>query len=454
MDFYGEVILAQPSQDRRITVYTNARVLPCTDKTVIEDGSVVVGGEHIEWVGRTEAIPAQYQSPEITCADVGGATIMPGLVDGHLHISFGEAQSEEELSLYTPVEYRAIRASVDAEKALLAGVTSACDPGGPYRVALAVRDAVEAGLVQGPRFACAGRQITSQQGIPDNFPDWLGFPQSSFGVLVHTKDEIVREIRDEVKAGVDLIKIAGSGVSSNEFAAFRLDELELAADEAHRLDRPITIHARSRQSIEFAAKANYDWIMHASYIDEPTIEDVASRGIPILPAMTLLVNTLEAATPEVLGEGADRIKKEIDAAVSGLSAAHKAGVTLIAGSESGFAMTPYGFWHAREMALFVEFLGLSNFDALLCGTRNAALTLPKHREMIGTLEPGKFADLLVVDGNPDEDVTILQNRNAIETVVKAGEVVTPWRPLIAPRRRHRFENVHLYTSGVFAPTVD
>ncbi len=429
--------------------FSGGRVLTCEDQTVIDRGCVVVENDRIAWVGASDDLPHAYLTNGYEEVDTSGTTVMPGLVDGHMHISFGEAASEEELSIYTPAEYRAIRASVDAEKALMAGVTSSCDPGGPYLVATAVRDAIEAGLVQGPRMACAGKQITTQQGISDGFPSWIGVPESSFGALVRNRDELLQEIRNEVKDGVNVIKIAGSGNSSDEYASFRLEELELAVDEAHRLGRPVTIHARSRQSVEYAAKAGVDWIMHASYMDRPTLEMVLEKDIPLLPAMTLLVNTLEANRADLSPALRDRFKRELDAAAAILSEAHRNGATLIGGSESGFAMTPYGEWHAREMELFVDLLGMNHFEALLSMTRNSALTLPQHSERIGTLTPGKYADLLVVEGNPDEDVTILQDRSRIRTIVKAGRTVSPWRPTSVPRTKHPFEKTHVYTPQIY-----
>ena len=429
--------------------FSGGRVLTCEDQTVIDRGCVVVEDDRIAWVGASDDLPHAYLTNGYEEVDTSGTTVMPGLVDGHMHISFGEAASEEELSIYTPAEYRAIRASVDAEKALMAGVTSSCDPGGPYLVATAVRDAIEAGLVQGPRMACAGKQITTQQGISDGFPSWIGVPESSFGALVRNRDELLQEIRNEVKDGVNVIKIAGSGNSSDEYASFRLEELELAVDEAHRLGRPVTIHARSRQSVEYAAKAGVDWIMHASYMDRPTLELVLEKDIPLLPAMTLLVNTLEANRADLSPALRDRFKRELDAAAAILSEAHRNGATLIGGSESGFAMTPYGEWHAREMELFVDLLGMNHFEALLSMTRNSALTLPQHSERIGTLTPGKYADLLVVEGNPDENVTILQDRSRIRTIVKAGRTVSPWRPTSVPRTKHPFEKTHVYTPQIY-----
>ena len=113
--------------------FAGGRVVPCEDETVIESGVVVTEADTIAWVGPATELPERYRTTEYHDVDTSGMSVMPGLVDGHMHISFGEAASEEELSIYTPAEYRAIRASVDAEKALLAGVTSSCDPGGPYQ---------------------------------------------------------------------------------------------------------------------------------------------------------------------------------------------------------------------------------------------------------------------------------------------------------------------------------
>ena len=431
---------------RELSRIGNARLLPCLDETVVDDGTVVIDGELIAWAGPSGDLPREFRHEGIPTVDAGGATVMPGLVDGHMHISFGEPHTEEELYIYTPSPYRAIRAAASAETVLLAGVTSACDPGGPTGIASAVRDAVEAGLVQGPRLSAAGRQITTQQGIGDTLPRWIDVQESSFGALVRGRDELLNEIRDQVKDGVDLIKIAGSGPGTTEWAAFRLDELELAVSEAHRLGRPLAMHARSRQSVADAAAAGVDWIMHASYMDTETLDRVLARGIPLLPAMTLLVNSLEAGGMRPAAN--DAIRRELDAAVSILSKAHEQGATLIAGSESGFAMTPYGQWHTREMELFVSHLGMTDMRALLCMTRDAAAAAPAHSAMIGTLSPGKYADLLIVDGRPDENVSVLADRRRF-CVVKGGQEVRPWRPGARAVRRMPFEQARPYAPTRF-----
>jgi len=425
----------------------NARVLTCVDQSVIDDGTVVIDGELIAWAGPSKDLPPEFAGGDLPITDVGGHTVMPGLIDAHMHISFGEPQSEEELYIYTPSAYRAVRAAANAEKVLLAGVTSATDPGGPVGVATAVRDAVDAGLIQGPRLSAAGRQITTQQGIGDTMPRWVDIEEFSYGALVRGRDDLLDEIRNEVKDGVDLIKIAGSGPGTTEFGAFRLDELELAVDEAHRLERPVAMHARSRQSIADAAAAGIDWIMHASYMDSATLETVIANGTPLVPAMTLLVNSIEGGTMRAPAKEA--MQRELDAAVSILTKAYEQGATIIAGSESGFAMTPYGQWHTRELEIFVSHLGMSDMRAILCMTRDAAAAAPRHADMIGTLTPGKYADILVVDGKPDSDVRILADHARFTAIIKGGAEVVPWRPPDAPASRMPFEKSRPYTSGLY-----
>jgi imidazolonepropionase-like amidohydrolase len=418
-----------------------ARLLTCVDESVIDDGTVVIDSGAIAWAGPSAQQPAEYTDASVETTDVRGATVMPGLIDAHMHISFGEPQTEEELYLYTPSAYRAVRAAANAEKVLLAGVTSATDPGGPVGIAPAVRDAIDAGLIQGPRMSAAGRQITTPQGIGDTLPRWIDVAESSFGALVRGRDELLDEIRSEVKDGVDLIKIAGSGPGTTEYGAFRLDELQLAVDEAHRLARPIAIHARSRQAAADAVEAGFDWIMHASYMDPPTLESAIAKGTPFVPAMTLLVNSLEGGS--MSRRVKDGIKHELDAAVAILTKAFEQGATLIAGSETGFAMTPYGQWHTRELELFVSHLGMSDMRAILCMTRDAAIAAPRDAAMIGTISPGKHADLLIVDGKPDQDVRLLADKHRLR-VIRGGAEVVPWRPPELPTARMPFESARPY----------
>lgn len=429
------------------------KVIDGTLDAPITDGAVVVDGAEIAWVGKAGDLPASYAGDGYAHLGGPGRAVLPGLIDGHIHVSFGEARSEEELALYTPVEYRAIKAIWNARKILRAGVTSAFDAATTYNVSPAVRDAIEAGMFEGPRLAVAGRQLTTHQGLEDSFPNSMQFPPGQAGVLVRSRDEIVEQIRLQVKDGVDAIKVSGSSDSaiSNEpidGAAFRAEEFDLIADETHRLQRKCTVHARSRESVFLAAKAGFDWIMHASFIDDAGIDACLKNDVAITPTLTLLVNIVNAMQGEAGASSGDVFKAEIDAAAENLSRAYQAGVPLIAGSETGWSLVPFGQWHAKEMEVLVSLLGLTPLQAIHAGTLAATRCLPKWRDKIGKIEAGRFADLIVVDGDPTEDITLLQRTSKLALVMKGGRLVDIETPIIE-RRVWAYEKHRTFLTGRF-----
>lgn len=429
------------------------RLIDGTGKPAIEDGVVVVSADTVAWAGPAHALPAQYAGPELEERGDSSTTIMPGLIDGHIHISFGEARSEEENALYTPPEYRALRAAWHARKVLRAGVTSAFDAASTFNVATSVRDAIAAGMNEGPRLAVCGRQITSHQGLEDSFPSWMPFPPGQAGVLVRSRDEIIEAVRLQVKEGVDCIKVSGSSDSaiSNEpieGAAFTFEEFELIVRESHRLQRKCTVHARSRESALLSAKAGFDWLMHASYIDDEGIDYCLKNGTAIVPTLTLLANILASAQGAAGASFLETFRREYDAAAENLARAYKAGVPLIAGSESGWSLVPFGHWHAREMQILVDDLGLTPLQAIHAGTGAAARLLPRWADRIGTLEAGKLADVLLIDGNPLDDITLLQKPGKLKMVMQGGRIVDIDTP-IPDRRVWAYERHQTFLSGYF-----
>ena len=428
------------------------KVIDGTGAQPVAAGAVAVMGDRIDWVGPAEELPPRWTAEGTEVIDCGGRCILPGLVDAHTHLSFGEAQSEEELGIYTSVEYRSILAGYHAAKVLKAGVTSASEAASTYSISVALRDAIEAGVVHGPRLSAAGRQITTHQGLEDPFPSWVPFQPGVPGTLVRNRDEILEAVRLQVKDGIDLIKVSGSADAalSNEplsGAAFRAEEFDLLADEVHRLERHCAVHARTAESVKLAARAGFDWIFHASYMDEEGLDLVGERGIPLVPTLTLLCNMVDAAQGSVGVSAVDVFKQEIDAAAEILTRAHSLGVEIIAGSESGLSLVPFGQWHARELEIFVTHLGMSPLEAIRAGTLAASTTLPRWREKIGSIERGKRADLLVVDGDPSVDITVLQQPSKIEMVFKDGHVVD--RTPVPERRVHSFERTRIFLQGRF-----
>jgi imidazolonepropionase-like amidohydrolase len=407
----------------------------------VSDGALLIEGERIRAVGARREVEKglELKDPALRIVEAAGKTIMPGLIDSHCHINYGEPETEEELDLYTPMEYRALRAVWNAQKVLRAGVTSICDPGSTGLVAVAARDAIEAGMFEGPRVTAGGRYLSTHQSITDYYPTWIGVPETSSGVLTMTRDEMTREIRRQAKQGVDVIKVGGSGQSlfnvfaSSDVSAFTLDELKVIVDEAHRLGKKVTTHARSGRAAADAARAGVDWIQHASFMSDDDLEAVVKAGSPICPTWTLLANAVDwgdrFGVPRAL---IDEFKREMEAGVKVLRRAHEAGVRLMMGSEAGFAITPYGHWHARELELFVQYLGMSPMEAILTATKNNTLALRNGSE-VGSLESGKLADVLVVDGDPLQDIRILQDRSRLAVIVQGGTIVNTDRPW--PERR-------------------
>jgi imidazolonepropionase-like amidohydrolase len=360
--------------------------------------------------------------------DARGLTVLPGLIDAHCHITYGDVRTEEEQDLYTSAEYRTIRAVWNAEKLVRAGVTSISDPGGSWNVGVAVRDAIRAGMYPGPRMTTAGRFLTSHTGLADFYPTWVGAPPSSVGVLTPGAEAMLTEVRAQVKNGVDFIKVAASGESpvltpgGGSVPGFRREELALIADEAHRLGRKIAAHARSGVSVIDCIDAGIDWIMHGDYMTPAQADRLAASGVPLCPTLTLLANYAEWGQLAGASQARiDRFKRHLEQAVATLEYAHRQGVVFMCGTDSGFSITPYGEWHAREMEVFVKYLGMRPLDAITCGTKHSALAVDP--ENVGTLTSGKWADVLVVDGDPLQDIGVLQDHSRIRAVLKGGSPV-------------------------------
>ena len=267
--------------------------------------------------------------------------------------------------------------------------------------------------------------------------------------VVGDRDEMVRTTRQQIKYGADWIKVHVTGslpTSSGELTVWSADELRAVVDTAHALDTPVLAHCRNADSTRLAAECGVDLILHASYLDDAALEAVVAAGAAVAPTFTFLANLADHG--EAVGAmtaQCDIFRGEIEATAAVLARAHAAGVRLLCGSESGFSLTPYGHWHAREMQLFVEVLGLSPLDAITCATRNGATALRLPDDSIGVVAPGAAADVIVVDGNPVADIGLLSDRRRLRHVFSRGvpvDLATPY----PERRPLRGEKVGLWSS--------
>lgn len=386
---------------------------------VVEDGLIAHAGP------TSEAPPPGPGDPVIDHSD---AYVLPGLIDMHVHLSYGNAQANEDVDMFAPAEFRALRALHAAGKVLRAGYTSLADPASTNRVSVSVRDAINAGLFQGPRITSSGRQITARQGLGDWYPVWIGVPESSVGALVRSPHEAIEEIRTQVKDRVDIVKFAVDGLRRNAdgelVACFNQDELTAMAEECRRLGVKTCAHARGREAVLYSARAGIDVIFHAFEMDQEGLEAVVAGGSTLAPALTFLFNTVEFTRP---GDPCHKWRPsmnrhDVEAAGEMLVEARKAGVPFMVGTDSGFAVTPYGEWHARELEIMVDYLGFRPGEALEATTSGNARLL-REGKAVGRLAAGAFADIVVVAENPLEDVSSLQRRENVAHVYLGGEPV-------------------------------
>jgi imidazolonepropionase-like amidohydrolase len=412
---------------------TNGSLIDGTGADPVAATDVVIVGDQIVAVGPSDIV-ADRVPPSAEVIDAAGATIMPGLIDAHCHITFDDVQSNDELFFHRPPTTAAMMTLFNLPKLLMAGVTSFMDPDTVGGIGPEIRDAVESGAFPGPRIATGVQALLTSVGgtagrlIPDE--GHIGYAK-----VVNSIDEMVTTTRRQIKAGADWIKIHATGsipTHVGELQVWSLDEMKAVCDTAHALGVPVTAHCRNASSTRDAAVAGVDLILHASFMDEPALEAVIASGAAICPTFTFLANLAQFGERVGAGGMQDVFRGEIKATAAMIRAAYDAGVPILCGSESGFALTPYGHWHAREMEVFVEELGLRPVEAISCATQRNALAMRMNGEL-GVVAAGFRADVLVVDGDPSRDVTILQDRQNLRAVISRGEMVdlsAPW-----PERR-------------------
>ncbi len=388
----------------------------------------------IEYAGAEAGSPRRTRGDRML--DYSGCFVMPGLIDVHTHLAYGNAKSEEDIDLYSPLEFRTLRGMFFAQKMVAAGFTALCSPGDAGQISLSIRNAIRAGLFDGPRVMAAGPYITSHQGLTDWYPTWIGAPETSIGKLVTTAAEAVEEIRRQTKNGVDCVKIAMDGIQRRDddgslVAAFTQEETDIMVREIHRHGKKAVVHARGREATLYSARAGADLIFHANHLDDECIAAMLANGCMLSPTMTQPKNVIDFTQPhEPAGQRGrpEHAQREYEIGCANWKKARAAGVPLLTGTDTGFAVTPYGEWNARELELFVDDLGFTPAAALRAATEVNARFMTEG-DRIGALEPGRAADFIVLDTSPLADIRVLQDRSRLQAVYIAGkEIRLPDRP--------------------------
>lgn len=405
-------------------VILNGTLIDGTGQPPMPNEAIVVEGNRIRSVGRLPEDIRLEDRDHVDVIDASGQWILPGLIDGHCHLSFGFPQMTGVPSSQgtTSAEFSTLRAARNAQTVLRAGVTSISVPGGTWFIDAAVRDAIATGLIEGPRIFCAGRFIVTYGSITDNEPSWVGTPEHANGKLANSVDEMITEVRRQCKHGVDYIKMADS--TWGDLQTIAPHELRAVAEEAHRRKARITIHARGSGSTRAAAEAGVDWILHADLATDDDLDAVAQAGMPIIPTMTFLARGVEVGLEYGRSQHAvDAMKRHLDGAVHVLERARALGITLMCGTDSGNSpLMPYGELHANEMEILVRYGGYTPLEAISACTRDTAFAVGLEHE-VGVLEAGKLADLILVTADPLADIRVLQGGQHLAAVIKDGRSI-------------------------------
>jgi imidazolonepropionase-like amidohydrolase len=375
---------------------------------VIEDGKIVSAG------GAAEAkVPADALRIELP-----NATVLPGLIDTHTHLTMDPKFGYERLATSAPRE--TLTGAKNARVTLLAGFTTARNVGARDFTDVALRDAINAGDVPGPRLLVSGPPLSITGGHCDNNMLPFEYHATSDGVADGIA-AVQHKVRENIKYGADVIKVCATGgvlsLGDNpQHSQFTLEEMKAIVADAHRLGRKVAAHAHGAEGIRWAAEAGVDSIEHGSYIDDAGIAAMKEHGTYLVPTLYLgdwMIDNagLTHLPPPLLAKA----QEVIPAARKNIARAFASGVKVAFGTDA--AVYPHGM-NAHEFAVMVK-LGLTPLQAIQAATVNAADLLGWSGK-VGSLEPGAWADIVAVDGDPVKDVTTLER---VKFVMKGGEVV-------------------------------
>jgi imidazolonepropionase-like amidohydrolase len=404
---------AQSSPAPKMVAIRAGRLLDVKTGKTLSNQVIVIQDDKIVSVGSSTQIPAGA-----LMIDLSHATVLPGLIDAHTHITGTTNFGYSRLGISIPRE--ALNGARNARVTLDAGFTTIRNVGASGFTDVALRDAINAGDVPGPRMLVSGPALSITGGhCDDNLLPFEWHAQSE-GVADGV-EAVQKKTREIIKYGADLIKVcATGGVLSHgdnpQASQFTLEEMKAIVADAHRLGRKVAAHAHGAQGIRWASEAGVDSIEHGSYIDDAAIAEMKQNGTYLVPTLYLadwfLANAERIGTPpELIAKG----REVMPAARKNIARAFAAGVKVGFGTDA--AVYPHGL-NAHEFAVMVK-LGLTPLQAIQAATINDA-DLLGWSDKVGTLEPGKWADIVAVDGDPLADVTTLER---VKFVMKGGEVV-------------------------------
>ncbi len=404
------------------TLFTNVRILDCTGRQPF-DGRVLVEGNRIAAV-----VPAAagIAAPNAMVVDGGGATLMPGLIEAHSHLSFTDVAQSVELGFIPPEEHM-LKAAANARRMLDAGFTSCFSAAAAKpRLDVVLRNAVDNGDCPGPRTLAASPEMTVTSGLGD--VRLYHMYRENFAVVCNGAEEFRRFSREMVREGIDTLKInvsgdAGTPASPADTTVMNDAEVAAVCSVAQAHGKRVAAHARSAESVKMCLRHGVDVIYHATLLDDEARDQLQAQRdrIFVAPVLGHLYTTLNEASPwGITREIAEQrgVAHELENGIENMKALHRRGVRVLIGGDYGFAWNPVGT-DARDIGHFVDLLGFSPMDAILSATRLGGQIMGMG-DRLGQVRPGYVADLLLVDGDPLQDVAILQQGRRLKAIMKDG----------------------------------
>jgi imidazolonepropionase-like amidohydrolase len=415
------------------TVIANGQLVDGTGAPAVPDAAVVVRDGRIAYAGSVAGAPAL--PADAARIDARGGTILPGLVEAHYHATYFNVAALEDLDIKYPVEYVTLLAAANAKLALECGYTAARSGGSLFNIDVWLKKALEADITPGPRLAASGREICGVGGLMDWNPDYRKIGMEGLVLLVNGPVEARAAVRKLVKDGVEWVKTYPTGdaaapdTNDHHTLCMTFEEMHAVVQTGHNHNLKVTGHCRATEGIKNALRAGYDCLEHGTFMDAEALDMLLERNTPVVPALYFELASIERGPEFGMPQKViDGHKETLEGGAESARRILKAGGRLGMGGDYGFAWNPHGDY-AKELTFFVKYVGLSPLEVITCATKTGAEIMGREKEF-GTLEAGKLADVLVVDGDVLADISILEDRSRFVAVmqggiVKAGRLTQP-----------------------------
>ena len=407
------------------TVIANGQLVDGTGGPPVRDAAVVVTAGKIAYAGPAIRVPEV--PPGAQRIDANGGTILPGLVEAHFHPTYFNVAALEDLDIKYPAEYASLLAAANARLALECGYTAARSGGSLFNIDVWLKTAIEKDIHPGPRLAASGREICGAGGMMDWNPDFRQIGMEGLVMLVNGPEEARKAVRKLVKDGVEWVKTYPTGdaatpdTNDHHTLCMTFEEMHAVVATAHNHKMKVTGHCRATEGIKNALKAGYDTIEHGTFIDSEGMDLLLSRDVPCVPALQFEWASVQKG--KEFGHPQKVIDAHQETLEGGAESARKilrAGGRLGMGGDYGFAWNPHGDY-AKELTFFVQYVGFTPLETIKCATKTGAEIMGRGDEF-GTLEVGKLADVLVVDGDVVTDISVLEDRSRFIAVMQGGVV--------------------------------